>query len=343
MTSRERVIATLEHKPVDRLPRQLWELPAVGMFRRQDREKLDSLFEWDFCGPEVYFGNSPYVSGAPCVVGSYTDMYGNVWTVGQDGVVGEVKEPLFKDYDMLKEYKMPYEVLDDADFSKVNASCAATDKFVLAGACARPFELMQFMRGTENLFIDLALEEPKVYELRDMLHDFFLREMRMWAATDVDGVSFMDDWGTQKSLLISPETWRKVYKPLYKEYCEILHNAGKYVFFHSDGFIEEIYPDLIEIGVDAINSQLFCMDIERLGREYAGKITFWGEMDRQQILPFGSPDDVRRAVERVAAAVFRGGIPTGVIAQCEMGAVEPLENIIALFEHWDKLTGGKTE
>ncbi|GIX07793.1 MAG: hypothetical protein KatS3mg115_2196 [Candidatus Poribacteria bacterium] len=101
----------------------------------------------------------------------------------------------------------------------------------------------------------------------------------------------MDDWGSQTALLISPAQWREFFKPLYADYCRILHAADKFVFFHSDGHIEAIYGDLIEIGVDAINSQLFCMNIERLGRLYRGKVTFWGEIDRQGVLAFGTPQD----------------------------------------------------
>ena len=113
----------------------------------------------------------------------------------------------------------------------------------------------------------------------------------------------MDDWGSNTSLLINPAQWRVVFKPIYAELCEIIRSAGKFVFFHSDGNIEAIYPDLIEIGVSALNSQLFCMDIERLGERYRGKITFWGEIDRQRILPYGTPEEVRAAVHRVRKAL----------------------------------------
>ena len=111
----------------------------------------------------------------------------------------------------------------------------------------------------------------------------------------------MDDWGSQKALLVSPDMWREIFKPMYKDYCDILRKKKKYAFFHSDGHIRAIYPDLIEIGVDAVNSQLFCMDIEELDREFGGRITFWGEIDRQHVLPFGSEEEVRAAVRRVSA------------------------------------------
>lgn len=335
MNSRERVIKTLNFEEVDRLPRTLWTLPGITMFRKQELNEVLEKFEGDIGSPEVRYGIGKRCKGDPTMTSHYTDAWGSVWHVGQPGVVGEVKEFPLPDWSYLDKYKLPWELLKEADFSQVNRSCVESDKFILAGTETRPFERMQFLRGSENLYMDLAYGEKEVYKLRDMLHDFYLREMELWSNTDVDGVSFMDDWGSQKSLLISPTMWREFFKPLYKDYCDILHSKGKYVFFHSDGNIESIYPDLIEIGVNAINSQLFCMDIERLGSQYAGKIAFWGEIDRQNILPFGTTDDVKRAVKRVAEALLINK-RTGIIAQCEWGGKDPKENIITVFEEWNK-------
>ena len=156
----------------------------------------------------------------------------------------------------------------------------------------------------------------------------------MWTQCDVDAICFMDDWGSQRNLLISPQMWREVFKPLYADYCRLIHDAGKFVFMHSDGHIAAIYPDLIEIGVDALNSQLFCMDIEELSK-YRGQITFWGEIDRQHLLPFGTPDEIRAAVRRVRRALDDG--TGGVIAQCEFGPGARPENIVAVFEAWDAI------
>ncbi len=111
-----------------------------------------------------------------------------------------------------------------------------------------------------------------------------------------------------------------------------MHRAGKAVFFHSDGNIEEIYPDLIEIGVNAVNSQLFCMDYQSLGALYAGKIVFWGEVDRQRLLPLGTPEEVRSGVEKLRAALGR----RGVIAQCQLEPGVPQENIEAVFAAWQE-------
>ena len=333
MTSRERVIATLEFTSPDRAPRELWSLPGVAMFREAELLELLAAYPSDFAAPRYHYGPSRRAHGQPGVVGENVDAWGSVWTVGEPGVVGEVKACPLSDWSALDTYELPWELLDEADLSSVNRSCAETDRFVKVGTETRPFERMQFLRGSEELFIDLAYGSPEIYRLRDMLHEFMVREMEMWAKTDVDAVSFMDDWGSQTALLISPEMWRSFYKPLYKDYCDILRSHGKYVFFHSDGHIEAIYPDLIEIGIHAVNSQLFCMNIEELGRKYAGQVTFWGEMDRQSTLPFGTVDDVRRAVRRVRKALDTGR--GGVIAQCEWGVKDPKENIAAVFDEWD--------
>lgn len=335
MNSRERVIKTLKHEEVDRLPRHLWLLPGVLDFRKNEVDEVLKKYPSDIESPVFKYGASRRARGNPCAVGEYVDEWGSVWHVGEPGIIGEVKECPIKNWSDLTSYALPWEILDEADFSQVNRSCAQSQKFMLAGTTVRPFERMQFLRGTEQLFIDLAYGEKEVLRLRNMLHEFFVKELEIWAGTDVDGVSFMDDWGTQHSLLISPALWREYYKPLYKDYCDILHGKGKYVFFHSDGNIESIYPDLIEIGIDAINSQLFCMDIKNIGRQFSGKITFWGEIDRQHILPFGTKEDVGAAVKRVANAMLKGK-RTGLIAQCEWGIKDPKENIETVFEEWNK-------
>ena len=137
--------------------------------------------------------------------------------------------------------------------------------------------------------MDLAERPDGLARLMAKVHAFYLEEMEIWARTDVDALVFADDWGGQNGLLISPALWRELFKPLYRDYVEIAHRHGKYAFMHSDGHIAAILPDLVEIGLDALNAQLFTMDIEAIGREFAGKLTFWGEVDRQHLLPYGTP------------------------------------------------------
>ena len=337
MTSRELVIKTLQHEPIPQLPRHLWTVPYINIHRGDEHERVLSMFPMDITGPTgIQYGKSRYTKGEAFRKGKYTDAFGAEWVVLEDGVAGEVKDPLIKTVQDLDNYKLPWEILDEAVCDGQTAAYKDTDLFVLANTEVRPFERMQFLRGTEQLFIDMALEDPMFFRLKEMLHEFNLRELKFIASQAVDAIAFMDDWGSQQTLLISPASWRKYYKPMYKEYCDIIHEAGKYVFFHSDGHTEAIYDDLIEIGVDAFNSQLFCMDIEGLGEKYAGKITFWGELDRQHILPFGTEDDVRASVRRLKKALFRPE-RTGVIAQFSWETLTPFENAVAAFDEFAKI------
>ncbi|MCF7816450.1 MAG: hypothetical protein K9M54_01095, partial [Kiritimatiellales bacterium] len=265
-------------------------------------------------------------------VGTYVDEWGCIFENRQSGIVGEVKTPIVEDWEDTSRVHVPEEALT-VNIDQVNAFCRETHRFVLAGACQRPFERLQFIRGTENLYMDLALGDKGLDAFLRRIHEFHLKELDVWSRTEVDALFIMDDWGTQKSLLINPEMWRQLFKPLYKDYIDLAHAAGKRMFMHSDGYIVDIIPDLVEMGLDAINSQVFCMGPELLAR-FKGQITFWGEMDRQYILPAGTEADVRDAVCKVYDCLWANG---GLIAQCEFGPGAQPGNIRTMFEAWNEL------
>jgi len=333
MTSRERTQKALSFSKPDRAPRNLWALPYVSLFRKDELDAVLDKYPSDIESPERSpgGGNDDDIRRLS-KAGAYTDEWGSVWEVGEPGIIGEVKHPALADWSKLDKFQPPWDSVTKRDLSYVNRYCDQSDKFMLSSVSARPFERLQFLRGTENVFMDLACDEPEIRKTLAMIHEYYLLDVSAWAATNVDAIFLMDDWGTNRSLLINPEMWRAIFKPLYKDYCRIIHDAGKSVFFHSDGNIEAIYPDLIEIGVDSLNSQLFCMDIEGLAKRHKGKITFWGEIDRQHVLPFGTTEDVRNAVHRVRNALGEGC--GGAIAQCEWGKDNSRENIEAVFEAW---------
>jgi len=272
--------------------------------------------------------------------GTYKDEWGSIWYVGEPGFTGEVKEPALDDWSKLKNFKPPYHLIKKRNKDFIDDLCSRSNEFILSSITARPFERIQFLRGTENLYMDIGYDRPEFYRLLKLVHEYYLKDIESWCKTAIDGVFFMDDWGSARDLLINPKIWREVFKPLYKDYCKLIHSYGKYTFFHSDGNIEKIFSDLIEVGVDAINSQIFAMDIETLAQEYKGKITFWGEIDRQHILPFGSTDDVFNAVIRIRNALDHnnGGVNNGgVIAQFSWGKDVSLENAKTVLKAWDKI------
>lgn len=338
MTSRERVRRCLEFDHPDRVPRDLWLLPIAVL--EHGREHIDAFQRrWpsDFAGPGVVNAAVlPLLDGDAYAVGRFRDEWGCLFENVQAGVIGQVKRPLLDDWSKLGDLRLPVEILA-IDPDAINRACAASQRFMMAGCCPRPFERLQFLRGTENLLKDLAKEPPELHELLRRVHGLYCRELEVWSRTAVDGLMFMDDWGSQRDLLISPRQWRRLFKPLYAEYVQIAHAAGKKAFMHSDGQISAICSDLVEIGVDALNSQLFCMDLAELGRRFAGRITFWGEIDRQHVLTSTDPGAARAAVADVVRHLYRHA--GGVIAQFEFGAGTRMECAEEVFRAWEELTG----
>jgi hypothetical protein len=333
-TPREIVHQTLDFAGPPRAARDLWVLPIAAEQFPAELAAIQREFPPDFIAIAGHERATAPTRGAPYAIGEFTDEWGCTFVNIQHGVIGEVKEPLVRDWaaDHARIH-VPREWLT-LDRDAVNRDCAATDRFALAMACPRPFEQLQFLRGSEELYVDLADPQPELHAFMRELHAFYCEVFEAWARTDVDALRFMDDWGSQRSLLIAPRLWRELFKPMYRDYAHIAHSHGKKIFMHSDGYIASIYPDLVEIGIDAVNSQLFCMGAEMLA-PHAGRITFWGEIDRQHLLPEGTPADIDRAVRKVHQHLWRDG---GCIAQCEFGPAARPENVREVFAAWNELT-----
>ena len=332
-SSRRLVQQTLAFDAPARIPRNPWTLPWARIHFPEELDEITSRFPSDIATAPSALRSLPPTQGVDTEIGTFVDEWGCTFINIQRGVIGEVKNPLVATWADLGKVRPPLERLS-VDVEQVNAFCRQEEHYVLAGTCPRPFERLQFLRGSQNLYYDLAEESSEFFSLLEQVHSFFVKELELWAKTGVDALNFMDDWGAQNRLLISPRQWRRIFKPLYKTYVEIAHAHGKKIFMHSDGYIFDIYPDLIEIGVDAVNSQLFCMDIEKIGELYGGKMTFWGEIDRQHLLPYATPAEIDAAVRRVYRALYKNG---GVIAECEFGTGARPENVRQVYQSWEQV------
>lgn len=333
LTSRELVLRTLNFDKPPRVPREMWVLPIAKWQFPQEYEAIVRDFPPDIIMTPARERVKPPVQGDPNEPGVYRDYWGCTFINIHRGVMGEVKEPLIRDWTTdTGKVHWPRELLT-LDIDAVNRDCDATDKFTRAQRCPRPFEQLQFLRGTEDLYCDLLDPPPEMLAFLREMHRLYCDSQTLWAKSNVDSLWIMDDWGSQRSLLISPDLWRQLFKPLYRDYAQIAHSHGKKIFMHSDGDIRAIYPDLIEIGIDAINSQIFCIGIEEI-EPFAGKITFWGEIDRQHLLPIATTAEIDAAVRKVHRHLWRNG---GCIAQCEFGPAAKPENVRQVFTSWNSL------
>lgn len=336
MTSRERVLRTLEFRAPDRIPLDIWLLPAAAQKYAGPLQELKEAHPCDIvtiAGPFDHGFNPKYYE-----IGSLTDEWGSVWENIHGGILGEVKHPVLADEEDVETYRPPLEAFraqwaqHKDELAGRIAQARAEGKFVIGGWISL-FERMQYLRGTEELYCDIAMEEDTLFRVLQIAMEFWEQYLDAWLEMDIDGVAFGDDWGSQISLLINPDTWRRVFKPCYQKLIRTIKSRGKKVFFHSDGCIMDIYDDFIEMGVDAINSQIWCMDVEQVAQKLAGRITCWGEISRQSILPHGTPEQVREAADTMKRLFFRQG---GLIGQSEINIDVPLENVQALFSSWDQ-------
>ena len=195
------------------------------------------------------------------------------------------------------------------------------------------WERATFMRSMEELLFDLVENRPFVEELLEQLTDNILRTMEaLFALGEFDCCCLSDDYGSQRSLLMSPADWRALIKPRLKRIIELAKKHDKQFFLHSCGRVQEIIPDLIALGLDILHPiQPETMDVYRLKREYGKDITFCGGVRTQDLLPYGAPAKVRAEVRKLKEIMGAGGgyiLEPGITLQADV----PLENLLALVE-----------
>ena len=336
MKSRERVVNAIHFKKPDRAPVSHAILPAAqikyGDALYRILEDVHEDFGWEFL-PDLKRENyGPLYKG-----GKNRDGFGTLWWVEQEGICGIPIEYPLDDWGNYNSYKWPDFNAGPPKARQYSGHMAGkSEEYYARGAWIVFFEQLQQLRGMENLLMDLAYLSDEIYKLRDDLLAYNLTYIDKWLKFDYDGLHFADDWGSQNALLISPKLWRDFFKPCYKEMFTKVKSAGLDVHFHSDGQILEIIPDLIEIGVDVLNCQSTIIGMETLGKEFAGKICFRTDPDRQQILPFGTPQQVRDHINELFDNL--GTSDGGIIACGEIGPDIPLENIKAMYDAFKNYT-----
>ena len=195
------------------------------------------------------------------------------------------------------------------------------------------WERATFMRGMEDLLMDVVLNRDFVRGLLRGLADRILATMAiLFDRFEFEGIAVSDDYGSQRSLMISPPDWRALVKPLLAEIYGLAKSRGKVVFHHTCGHVVPIIGDLIDIGLDILHPiQPEAMDILALKRDFGGRVTFCGGIPTQHLLVQGTPEQVRAEVRRLKREMGRGGgyiLEPGITLQADV----PLINMIAMID-----------
>ncbi|MDH7570621.1 MAG: uroporphyrinogen decarboxylase family protein [Armatimonadota bacterium] len=330
MTPRERALAALRHQQPDQTPFNLgFTVPAM--------EKLVAHFG----GPEPLrrLGNCLAATEAK-VPGEawvevrpnfWRDEFGVVWNRTIDKDIGNVESYQLQERD-LSSYTFP-DPHDPRRYAHFPAFIQAhPDCLVGCNIGFSLFERAWTLRGMENLLVDMVEAPAFVDDLLDAITDWNVAVVEEACRYPIDFVMFGDDWGQQRGLIMGPARWRRFLKPRLERMYGAVKKRGRYVFIHSCGDVDELFPELIEIGLDCFNPfQPEVMDVAALKREFGRDLTFYGGVSTQRTLPYGRPEEVRREVEWLCREIGRGGGYICSPAHAVPGDV-PLENLLALIE-----------
>jgi uroporphyrinogen decarboxylase len=331
MNSRERVKRAIKFQKPDRAPISHAVLPAAQLKYGQALNEILTKYREDFGWD--YMSDLP-IEKFPALYkqGFNYDDFGTGWRVEWMGICGIPMEWPIPDLSHYDDYRWP------ADFTagppsgrQYSGHMAGFDeRWYARGAWITYFEQLQQLRGMENFMVDIAAESAEFYRLLDDLLAFNLRWIDRWVKLEYDGLHFADDWGAQRSLMMKPDKWRRIFKPRYAEMFKRVYDAGMDVWYHSDGHINDILGDLIEIGADVVNCQVPVVGHDWIANNVRGKLAIRTDIDRQHVMPFGSPAQVKEEVQRTFEAC---GTPDGGLIACgEVGPDVPLENIRAMYE-----------
>ncbi len=339
MTPRERWLAVLRRRKPDRIPMDYWGTPEVTK-ALMEYLKCKSLKEmYERLHIDAVITVSPKYIGPPLPKNS--DIYGCRYREVSygSGVYQEcVYHPLAK-YRTLGEIKKNYvwPTVELFDYSVIPQQVVGYEDYPIQGGGSEPFLIYKNLRGQRQAYIDLIANPDIVHYCLDKLFDFCYENTKLIYEQIPDKIMLSyvaEDFGSQTGLLYSPEQIKEFFLPRMKRMMDLAHRNGVYVFFHSDGSIRKIIPDLIDAGIDILNPiQWRCQDMDRkeLKREFGNKVVFHGGMDNQQTLPFGSEEEVRREVRDNIRILGKGG--GYILAPCHnIQPITPIKNILAMYD-----------
>ena len=356
MKHRDRVLMALNHEEPDRCPMQISFTPEFATRLKNDlgltgedlhnphgggnTYVLERALDEDILLTSVGWANSYYATEKYSDDGiSYTGEWGVGWKnveyetrFGKGHYTEIVGHPLADD-EAIDSYQPPDPHRPELYIEAARVIEEYKDEYWIVGVTVTTiFEAAWALRGYEKTLMDLLVNPGLVEKLLDIPFNYHLTAAKKLVEMGVDMIWIGDDMGTQDRMLISPTTWRRFFKPRMATFISTLKsiNPEVKIAYHSCGMIYPIIADLIEIGLDVLNPiQPRAMDPEKLKKEYGDELCFWGSVDEQYTLPFGTPAEVEKEViTRLKTLGKNGGLIIGPVHNVQPDT--PLENFWAM-------------
>jgi uroporphyrinogen decarboxylase len=334
MTKRDVVRSVLQGRKPPYVP---W---SIGL-TQEAKEKIQGNFSCD--DPEVPLGNHFVKLGSD--IGFFTptgkdrvrDVFGVVWDRSIDKDIGNVEGCVLPE-PTLSGYEFP-DPLDRRFFAGIEPRIERfPERFRIFQIGFSLYERAWTLRGMENLLVDFYDHPQFVGQLLDRIAEYNIAQVTEALKYDIDAVYFGDDWGQQRGLQMGPRTWRRFIYPVLERMYGVVRAAGKFVMIHSCGDVDELFDDLVKIGLNCFNPfQPEVMNVGELLPRYRGRLAFHGGMSTQRTLPFGTVREVRDETQRLLQLGGDGGYIFAPAHDVE-GDV-PLENILAMLDVLDRQPG----
>ncbi len=270
------------------------------------------------------------------------DPWGVLWDFEYDGIEGQTVEHPLDDWAKFNSFEPPdpmrYTDRTEIDWDRWHADVHWQKERgeLTEGNLDHGYFLMRlwYLRGFDNLMLDIATGEPRLRKLCEMVTRRNLVRIRQFIAADVDVVYFGEDLGTQTASIISPRDFREWVLPYYRQMMGPVREAGIVVDTHSDGYIMELVDLLLDAGADVLNPQDLCNGIDNIEREIKGRCCIKLDVDRQKIIPFGTPGEIRDLIEEETRKL---GSPEGGLSFISgVFPPTPPENVDALLSAFEE-------
>lgn len=349
MTSRERLLCALDNQIPDRVPLGIWATPEVWARLREHFSVATNQAVEEQLHVDRWVGlGAPYLGPPPpAAPPGYAIDYWGRWSRPVDYGTGTYWEqcrwPLAEVTSVAELDEHPWPSPDWFDYQAVRRQALALrGEAVIESGYFAPFFFYNLQRGLEASLLDLAAEPELAHAIVDRLGDFFYGcAERLYDTCHglIDVGQLTDDYGSQTNLLISPAVFDEYFLPHYRRIAKLMRDHGVRVFHHDDGAMWPLIPRLVEVGVQVLNPiQYKCGPIELawLNETWGDRLAFHGGVDNQEILPFGTPDQVREEVRHCLRDLAPGG--GYILAPCHnLQPVTPTENILAMYQTaWDE-------
>jgi uroporphyrinogen decarboxylase len=326
MTKREVVLEALAFRRPPYVP---WSWGPTEQCAERLKAHLKTEDLGEFLQPHLARVGADVARGTDLGGGLFRDAYGVVWDRTVDRDIGTPCEWPIREPEDLKRYRWP----DDSSwYDGIPAVLAAArDRFRYYSLGFSLYERAWTMRGMDALLMDMVERPAFVEEFLDAIVEHNLREVRRALSFDIDAVYFGDDYGMQTGLIMGLGHWRRFFRPRLERMFGAVRAAGKKVILHSCGRVEELFDDLVEIGLNVFNPfQPEVMNVYELIPRYRGRLAFHGGMSVQKVLPFGTAEEVRRETRRLLEAGSGGGL---VFSPSHAVPYDvPPENLVAMVE-----------